>query len=48
MKEVNLMKGIKIYTEKEFDGLSPDQRERHYETVIRKMLENYGEGLTTR
>lgn len=44
--ENELLKGIKTYTDKEFEGLSQEQKERHYETIIRKMLENSKEGIT--
>lgn len=46
MGTYSLMQGIKTYTEKEFEGLSTEQRERHYETVIRKILDNSNEGVT--
>ncbi len=42
----NLMAGIKTYTKREFDGLSQEQKVRHYETIIRKILENSEEGIT--
>ena len=41
-----LTKGVKLYSEKEFEGLSQEQKERHYETVIRKILENANDGIT--
>lgn len=36
---------IKLYTQKEFDGLSISQREKHCEYLIRRILENSGEGV---
>ncbi len=43
--ETTLLKGIKLYGEKEFDGLSQTQKEKHCEYIIRRMLENSGEGV---
>jgi hypothetical protein len=41
-----LLRGVKLYTEREFDGVTPEQREIHQETIIRKILENAKEGVT--
>jgi len=43
--EITLLKGTKLYGEKEFDGLSQTQKEKHCEYIIRKMLENSTDGL---
>ena len=43
--DISLLKGIKLYGEKEFDGLSQTQKEKHCDYIISKMLENSGEGV---
>lgn len=48
MEQELILKGIKLYSNKEeFESLPLDQKQRHYETVIRKMLENDLDGTTT-
>jgi len=42
---INLLGGIKLYTEKEFEGLSQSQKEKHGEYVIKHILENAKESL---
>lgn len=42
---INLLDGIKLYTEKEFEGLSQSQKEKHGEYVIKHILENAKESL---
>jgi hypothetical protein len=42
---LSILSGIKVYSQKEFDGLSPAQREKHCEYLIKKMLENSKEGI---
>jgi len=46
MSTQEIVKGIKLYAQKEFEGLSQEQKERHCETVIRKILENANDGIT--
>ena len=46
MSTQGIIKGIKLYAQKEFGGLSQEQKERHCETVIRKILENSNDGVT--
>ena len=46
MDTYKITSGIKLYTEKEFSGLSQEQKERHCETVVRKILENVKDGVT--
>ena len=40
-----VLMGIKIYAEKEFEGLSQSQKEKHYDYVVKKVLENAKEGI---
>ncbi len=42
---INLLGGIKLYTEKEFEGLSQSQKEKHGEYVIKHILENAKESI---
>ena len=42
---INLLGGIKLYTEKEFEGLSHSQKEKHGEYVIKHILENAKESI---
>lgn len=42
---INLLGGIKLYTEKEFEGLSQNQKEKHGEYVIKHILENAKESI---
>jgi hypothetical protein len=46
MDNARLLKGVKLYSEKEFEGLSPEQREQHLENSIRKILLNAADGVT--
>ena len=41
-----LLKEVRLYSEKEFNGLSYEQQEKHREHVIKKILDNANEGIT--
>ena len=41
-----LLRGIRLYSSKEYEGLSNDQREKHREHVLRNILLNAKEGVT--
>ncbi len=42
----SVLRGIKMYSEEEFEKLPLDQKQRHYEAVIRKLVENSHDGAT--
>ncbi|MEK6884731.1 MAG: hypothetical protein AABY22_34180 [Nanoarchaeota archaeon] len=42
---INMLGNIKLYTEKEFNGLSQSQKEKHCEYVIKRILENAKDGV---
>jgi len=42
---ISILNGAKLYTQKEFDGLSTNQREKHCEYLMKKILENAKEGV---
>ncbi len=41
-----LMKNIRMYTKKEYEGLSQEQKDRHCVNVVKNILDNSKEGIT--
>lgn len=44
--EIESLQGIRLYSEKEFEGLTQYQQEKHREHVIRQILQKSKEGIT--
>ena len=44
--EREILQGIRLYSEKEFEGLTQSQQEKHREHIIRQILNNSKEGIT--
>ncbi|MBI2656913.1 hypothetical protein HYX03_04180 [Candidatus Woesearchaeota archaeon] len=44
--ERETLQGIRLYSEKEFEGLTQYQQEKHREYVVRQILDNSKEGIT--
>ena len=45
-EDFGLLKGIKLYSEKEYQGLSQEQQEKYKDHVIKNILLNAKEGIT--
>lgn len=46
IKQNPLLKGIRLYSKKEFEGLSDEQKDKHRGHVINKISENATEGIS--